>query len=105
LQDGSGLAEDQPRAAEHSSSLGDDPSGHEMKFTENPSGHETEFAEKPFGHETKFAENPFGHETEVAEDPPQVPRKRRTRKSHYVAPPPVPTNPGSRPIIKPVGER
>jgi hypothetical protein len=28
-----------------------------------------------------------------------------TRKSHYVAPTPVPTNLESRPIIRPVGER
>jgi hypothetical protein len=83
LQDGSGSAEDQPRAAEHPSGSGEDPSGHEIEFTEDPSRHETEFAE----------------------DPPEVPRRRWTRKSHYVSPPPVPTNPESRPIIKPVGER
>jgi hypothetical protein len=85
--------QDQPRAAEHPSGSGEDPSGHETEFVENPSGHEME-----------FIENPSGHETEVAEDPPQVPRKRRTRKSHYITPP-VPTNPESQPIIKPVGER
>jgi hypothetical protein len=72
LQDGSGWTEDQPRAAEHYSGLGD---------------------------------GPFGHETEFTEDQPEVPRSRRTRKSHYVAPPPVRTNPESRSIIKPVGER
>jgi hypothetical protein len=67
LQDGSGSAEDQPRAAEHYSGSGDGPSRHE--------------------------------------DQPEVPRRRWTRKSHYVAPPPVPTNLESRPIIKPVGEK
>jgi hypothetical protein len=72
LQDGSGSAKDQPRAAEHYSGLGDDPSEHKMEFTE---------------------------------DQPEVPRRRQSRKSHYVAPPPVPTNPESRPIIKSVGER
>jgi hypothetical protein len=72
LQDGSGSAEDQPRAAEHYSGSGDGPSRHETKF---------------------------------AEDQPEVPRRRWTRKSHYVAPPPVPTNLESRPIIKPVGEK
>jgi hypothetical protein len=82
LQDDTGSAKDQPHAAEHPSSLGEDPSGHETKFTENPSGHNTVFTE----------------------DPPQVPQKRWTRKSHYVAPPPVPTNPKSQLIIKPVGE-
>jgi hypothetical protein len=76
-----------------------------MEFAENPSGHEMEFAENPSGHETEFAENPSGHEMEVAEDPPQVLQKRQTRKSHYVAPPPVPTNLESRPIIQPVDER
>jgi hypothetical protein len=35
LQDGSGSAEDQPRAAEHYSGSGDGPSGHEAKFTED----------------------------------------------------------------------
>jgi hypothetical protein len=64
-----------------------------------------EFAKNPFGHEMEFAENPSGHETEVAEYPPQMPQKQRTRKSHYASPPPVPTNPESRPIIKPVSER
>jgi hypothetical protein len=88
------ILQDQPRAAEHPSGSGEDPSGHEMEFTENPSGHEIE-----------FTENPSGHEMEVAEYLPQVPRKRWTRKSHYVAPPPVPTNPESRLIIKPVSER
>jgi hypothetical protein len=53
----------------------------------------------------EFAEDPFGHEMEFAEDPPEVPQRWRTRKSHYVAPPPVPTDPKSRPIIKPVSER
>jgi hypothetical protein len=61
LQDGSGSAEDQPRAAEHPSNSGEDLSRCEMKFTKDPS--------------------------------PEVPRRwRRTRKSHYVAPPLVPTN-------------
>jgi hypothetical protein len=57
------------------------------------------------GHEMEFTKDPFGHKMEFAEDPPEVPRRWRTRKSHYVAPPPVPTNPKSRPIIKLVGER
>jgi hypothetical protein len=64
------ILHDQPRAAEHLSGSGEDPSGHEMEFTENFSGHEME-----------FTENPSGHEMEVAEYPPQVPQKRRTRKS------------------------
>jgi hypothetical protein len=75
LQDGSGSAEDQPRAAEHPSCSGVDLSGHD----------------------TKFAEDPF--------DSSEMLRKRWTRKSHYVAPPLVPTNPESRSIIKPVSER
>jgi hypothetical protein len=86
--------QDQPHAAKHPSGSGEDPSEHEMEFAKNPSGHEME-----------FTENPSGHKTEVTEYLPQVPRKRRTRKGHYVAPPPVPTNPESRPIIKLVGER
>jgi hypothetical protein len=77
------LAEDQPCAAEDYSGSGDD----------------------PFGHETEFAKDPSRHETEFAEDPPVVPRRRWTRKSHYVVPPPVPTNPESRPITKPVSEK
>jgi hypothetical protein len=55
-----------------------------------------------------FAEDFSGHKTEFVEDPlesPEVKQKRWTRKSNYVAPPPVPTNPESRPIINPVGER
>jgi hypothetical protein len=76
--------QDQPRATEHPSGLGEDPSGHETEFAENPSGHEIE-----------FDENPSGHEMEVVEYPPQVTRKWWTRKSHYVSPPPVPTNPES----------
>jgi hypothetical protein len=83
LQNGSRSAKDQPRAVEHYSGSGDGPSRHEMEFTEDPSIHETEFAE----------------------DPPKASQRRRTRKSHYVAPPPVPTDPESQPIIKPVGER
>jgi hypothetical protein len=58
-------AEDQPRAAEHLSRLGEDLSG---------------------------------CESESIEDlfwSPKVLRRRWTRKSHYVAPPPVPTNPES----------
>jgi hypothetical protein len=61
-------------------------------------------AEHPFG----SGEDLSGHETELAEDPfglPEVPRIWWTRKSHYVAPPPVSTNPESRPIIKPIDER
>jgi hypothetical protein len=88
------ILQDQPRAAEHPSGSGEDPSGHETEFTENPSRHEME-----------FTENPSVHEMEVAEYPPQVPQKWWTRKIHYVAPPLVPTNPESRPIIKLVGER
>jgi hypothetical protein len=38
LQDGSGSAEDQPRAAEHPSRSGEDLSGHETEFTEDPFG-------------------------------------------------------------------
>jgi hypothetical protein len=53
----------------------------------------------------EFAEDPSGHEMEFAEDPLEVLSRRQTRKSHYVTPPPVPTNLESRPIIKPVGER
>jgi hypothetical protein len=53
-------------------------------------------------HPSGLGEDPSGHEIE---DPPEVPRRRRTRKSHYVAPPPVPTNLESQLIIKPVGER
>jgi hypothetical protein len=94
LQDGSGSAEDQPHATKHYSGLGDNPSGHETEFTEDPSRHETEFAEDPSGHEMEFAK-----------DLPEVSRRRWTRKSHYVTPPPIPIDPESRPIIKPVGER
>jgi hypothetical protein len=75
-------ADDQPRAAQHPSGLGEDPSRHEIEFTEDPSG----------------------HEMEVAEDQLEVSRSQQTRKSHYIAPL-IPTNPESRPIIKPVGER
>jgi hypothetical protein len=53
-----------------------------------------------------LGEDLFGHETEFVEDPlgsPEVLRGRRIRKSHYIAPPPVPTNPESRLIIKPLG--
>jgi hypothetical protein len=45
------------------------------------------------------------HETEFTENLPKVPQRWRPRKSHYVAPPPVPTNPNSQPITKLVGER
>jgi hypothetical protein len=83
LLDDSGSVEDQHRAAQHPSGSSEDPSKHETEFTEDPSGHEMKFTE----------------------DPPEVPRRRWTRKSHYVAPPPIPTNPKSRPIIKPVGGR
>jgi hypothetical protein len=83
LQDGLGSAEDQPHAAQHPFGSGEDPCGHEIVFVEDPSGHETEFNE----------------------DPPEVSWMQWTRKSHYVAPPLVPTNPESQPIIKPVGER
>jgi hypothetical protein len=45
-------------------------------------------------------------ESESTKDPfNQVPPWRRTRKSHYVAPPLVPTNPQSRLIIRPIGNR
>jgi hypothetical protein len=73
------LAEDQPHAAQHPSGLGEDPSGHEAEFTEDLSRYEMEFVEDP--------------------------QRRQTRKSHYIAPPLVPTNPESQPIIKSVGER
>jgi hypothetical protein len=75
LQDGSGSVEDQPHAAEHPSGSDEDLSRHEMEFTEDLLGS------------------------------PEVLRRWQTRKSHYVAPPPVPTNPESRSIIKLVGER
>jgi hypothetical protein len=58
LQDGSGLAKDQPRVAEHPSSSGEDPSRHETEFTKDPSEHETKFAEDPSRHEMEFAEDP-----------------------------------------------
>jgi hypothetical protein len=86
LQDNSRSVEDQPRAAEHPFRSGDGPSGHETEFVEDPSRHETE-----------FAEDPNGHKTELVKGPPEVPRRRWTRKSHYVIPPPIPTNPESRP--------
>jgi hypothetical protein len=41
------ILQDQPRAAEHPSGSGEDPSGHETKFAENPSRHEMEVAEYP----------------------------------------------------------
>jgi hypothetical protein len=75
LQYGSGSAEDQSRVVYHPSGSG-----------EHLSRHETEFIKDPFCS-------------------PEVPRRRWTRKSHYVAPPSVPTNPESHPIIKSVGER
>jgi hypothetical protein len=75
LKDCLGLAEDQSRAPEHPSGSGEDLSGHETEFTEDPLGS------------------------------PEVPQRRRTRNSHYVAPPPAPINPEPRPNIKPVGER
>jgi hypothetical protein len=56
-------------------------------------------------HPSGSGEDPSGHETEFTEDPPKVLRRRQTMKSHYVAPLPVPTNPESRLIIKPVSER
>jgi hypothetical protein len=75
LQDSSGSAEEQPRAAEHQSGL-----------SEGLSEHQTEFIEDPFGS-------------------PAVPQRWRTRKNHYVVPPLVPTNLESRSIIKLVSER
>jgi hypothetical protein len=46
-----------------------------------------------------------GRELESAEDPStQVPPRQRTRKSHYVPPPPVPTNPESQPAFRPIGD-
>jgi hypothetical protein len=59
--------------------------------------------EHPFG----SGEDLSGRETEFVEDPsPEVQRRQRwTMKSNYIAPPPVPTNQKSRPIIKPVSER
>jgi hypothetical protein len=59
----------------------------------------------PSGQEMEFTEDPSRHETKFTEDPLEVSWRRRTRKSHYVAPPPVPTNQESRPIIKPFSER
>jgi hypothetical protein len=47
LQDGSGSDEDQPRAAEHPSGSGEDPSRHETEFVEDLSRHEMEFAGDP----------------------------------------------------------
>jgi hypothetical protein len=47
LQDGSGSAEDQPRAAEHPSGSGEEPFVHKTEFTENCSRHEIEFTEDP----------------------------------------------------------
>jgi hypothetical protein len=67
------LAEDQPCATEHPYGSGEDLSVCE----------------------TAFAEHPFGS--------PMVPRRQRTKKSHYVAPPLIPTNPESQ--HKPVGDR
>jgi hypothetical protein len=56
---------------------------------------------------SRSSEDLFGRESESIEEPlgsleylsTQVPPRRRTRKSHYVPPPPVSTNPESRPII------
>jgi hypothetical protein len=59
-------------------------------------------------HPFSLSEDLSGNKMEFAQDlfySPKVPRKRRTRKSHYAAPPPAHTNPESRPIIKPVSER
>jgi hypothetical protein len=57
-------------------------------------------------HPSGSGEDLSGRELESTEDPStQVPPRRRTRKSHYVAPPPVPTNLESRPIIRPIGDR
>jgi hypothetical protein len=47
--------------------------------------------------ETEFAEDPFGS--------PEVLRRRRARKSHYITPPLVLTNLESRLIIKLVDDR
>jgi hypothetical protein len=52
-------------------------------------------------HPSGLGEDLSGRELEFSE----VPQRQRPRKSHYVAPPSVPTNPESRPIIKPVGDR
>jgi hypothetical protein len=95
LQDDSESAEDQPRAAEHPSGSGEDIFGRE-------SDPQPRVAEHP----SRLGEDLSERESESAEDPStQVPSKRWTRKSHYVAPPPVPTNLESRPIIKPIGDR
>jgi hypothetical protein len=56
-------------------------------------------------HYSGSGDNPSGREMKFVEDQPEVPRRRQTRKSHYVAPPLVPINPESQPIIKLVGER
>jgi hypothetical protein len=62
LWDGLGSARDQPHVAEHPTSSGEDLSRHETEFVEDSLGS------------------------------PEVPHWQRTRKSHYIAPPPVPTN-------------
>jgi hypothetical protein len=67
FQDGSGSAEHQPRATDHPSGSGEDPSEYEIVFTK---------------------------------DSPKVPQRWWARRSHYVTPPSVPTNPEARPIIK-----
>jgi hypothetical protein len=69
------LAEYKPRVAEHPSGLGEDLSGHEFES----------------------AEDPFGS--------PEVPRRRRAWKCHYVAPHSVPTNLECQMIIKPIDDR
>jgi hypothetical protein len=56
--------------------------------------------------EDQSARDSESAEDQAAADPPtQAPQKWKKRKSHYVPPPPVPTNPDDQPVIKPVGDR
>jgi hypothetical protein len=91
LQDNSESTEDQSRVDELSSKSGKD-----------LSGREPESVEDLFGRESVSAEDPLGS----PEDPStQVSPRQRTRKSHYVPPPLVPTNSASRPVIRPGSDR
>jgi hypothetical protein len=75
LQDNLESAEDQTHVVEHPSRSGEDISGHGSGSTEDPLG------------------SPENLSTQVSP-------RWQTRKSHYVAPPPVSTNLESRPIIR-----
>jgi hypothetical protein len=102
LQDDSESAEDQPRAVEHPSGSREDLFGRKSDPQPHVAEHPSGSGEDLSGHESESVEDPLGS----PEDPStQVPSKRRTRKSHYAAPPPVPTNPESRPIIRPIADR